>query len=104
MLVCVSTVFNDTQEQVFSQYHFFFITMAGVKYMIQKHPFLLRYYQELNYDIKLLREEFKQEFPNRGFPTRCTIYNMDQKFKRTGSVDDALCSSRPRDVHTEENV
>ncbi len=62
--------------------------MAGVKYTIQERMFLLRRYYEPNHDIKLLRKEFEQEYPNRGFPTCHTIYNMDRKFKRTGSVSD----------------
>ncbi len=55
----------------------FFVTMASVKYGIQERTFLLR-------------EEFEQEYPNRGSPTRRTIYNMDRKFKLTSSVGDAL--------------
>ncbi len=78
--------------------------MAGVKYTIQERAFLLQRYYELNHDIKLLCEEFEQEYPNRGFPTRHTIYNADRKFKRTCSVGDALHSGRPRDARTEDNV
>ncbi len=81
-----------------------FATVAGVKYMIQECMFLLRRYYELNHDIKLFCEEYEQEYPNRDFPTCHTIYNMDGKFKRTGSVDNALHSGCPRDAHTEENV
>ncbi len=58
--------------------------------MIQECAFLLQRNYELNRDIKLLRGEFEQEYPNQGFPTSYTIYNMDRKFKHTGSVDDAL--------------
>ncbi len=82
----------------------FFVTMAGVKCTIQERVFLLRHHYELNYDIKLLCEEFEQQYPNRGFPTRHTIYNMNQKFKCTGSVSNALHSCHPRDARTEENV
>ncbi len=78
--------------------------MAGVKYTIQERVFLPRPYYEQNRDIKLLREEFEQEYPNRGFLTRHTIYNMDRKFKHTGSVGDALHSGRPRVAQTKENV
>ncbi len=78
--------------------------MAGVKYEIQKRAFLLQCYYELNHDIKLLCEEFEHEYLNQGFLTHHTIYNMDRKFKRTGSVSDALYSGCPRDACTEENV
>ncbi len=78
--------------------------MVGVKYTIQGCAVLLRRYYEMNRDIKLLRKEFEQEYLNQGFPTRRTIYNMDGKFKRTGSVGNALCSDCPRDARTEENV
>ncbi len=64
--------------------------MVGIEYTIQELAFLLRHYYELNHDIKLLREEFEREYPNQGFPTHYTIHNMDQKFKCTGSVVDAL--------------
>ncbi len=66
--------------------------------------FLLRRYYELNHDIKLLCEEFEQEYPNRGFPIHHTIYNMNKKLKGTESVGDALCSGHPKDARTEENV
>ncbi len=82
----------------------FFVTMAGVKYTIQEHVFLLRHYYELNRDIKSLCEEFEQEYPNRGFPTHHTIYNLDRKFKRTGSVGNSLRSGHLRDADTEENL
>ncbi len=52
----------------------------------------------------MLPEEFEQEYPNQSLPTCHTIYNMDRKFKRTGSVGDALFSGRSRDTRTEENV
>ncbi len=76
--------------------------MAGVKYAIQERTFLLRPYYELNYDIKLLREKFEQEFLNRGSSTSHTIYNTDQKFKCTCSFGDASHSGYPRDARTKK--
>ncbi len=78
--------------------------MAGVKYTIQERAFLLQHYYELNRDIKLLREEFEQRDPNRGFSTRHAIYNVDRKFICIGSVSDALHSGRLRDACAEENM
>ncbi len=51
--------------------------MAGVTDTIEEHVFLLQHYYELNHDIKLLCEEFEQEYPNQGFPTHYIIYYMD---------------------------
>ncbi len=92
------------KNECFPSITLFFITTAGVKHTIQERMFRLRHYYELNHSIKLLREEFEREYPNRGFPTHHTIYNTDQKFKRTGSVNDALHSVCRRDARTEENV
>ncbi len=76
--------------------------MAAKKFTLQEQIFLITCYCSLSYDLVLLREEFKERFPNTAFPLYQMLYNKHRKFQRTGSATDAPRNGRPHDAATLE--
>ena len=55
-------------------------------------------------DSAIVKERFREKFPNSVPPSRQTMHNLAKKFHSTGSVLDCNRSGRPRTGRSEENV